>query len=176
MRDFVLDSADELAKIRAEVAATGVPGALGLVVRIALPKGGAKLDLSGKFGAEADDAVGLLRAARSCAAMVGVSFHVGSQCLDPLAWREALALTGEIIAASGVEIDVVDVGGGFPVAYPDQEPPAIGAFFAEIEAGFEALRRAWRSALGGAGARFGRRRNVRGRAGAGSAGRCAVCQ
>jgi ornithine decarboxylase len=140
VRDFVLDSADELAKIRAEVAATGVPGALGLVVRVALPKGGAKLDLSGKFGAEADDAVGLLRAARSCAAMVGVSFHVGSQCLDPLAWREALALTGEIIAASGVEIDVVDVGGGFPVAYPDQEPPAIGAFFAEIEAGFEALR------------------------------------
>ena len=176
VRDFVLDSADELAKIRAEVAATGVPGALGLVVRIALPKGGAKLDLSGKFGAEADDAVGLLRAARSCAAMVGVSFHVGSQCLDPLAWREALALAGEIIAASGVEIDVVDVGGGFPVAYPDQEPPAIGAFFAEIEAGFEALRRAWRSALGGAGARFGRGRNVRGRAGAGSAGRCAVCE
>ena len=65
VRDFVLDSADELAKIRAEVAATGVPGALGLVVRIALPKGGAKLDLSGKFGAEADDAVGLLRAARA---------------------------------------------------------------------------------------------------------------
>jgi ornithine decarboxylase len=140
VRDFVLDAADELAKIRAEVAATGVPGALGLVVRVALPKGGAKLDLSGKFGAEADDAVELLRAARSCAAMVGVSFHVGSQCLDPLAWRGALALTGEIIAASGVEIEVVDVGGGFPVAYPDQEPPAIGAFFAEIEAGFEALR------------------------------------
>ena len=139
VRDFVLDSADELAKIRAEVAATGVPGALGLVVRVALPKGGAKLDLSGKFGAEADDAVRLLRAARACAAMVGISFHVGSQCLDPLAWREALALTGEIIAASGVEIDVVDVGGGFPVAYPDQEPPAVGAFFAEIEAGFEAL-------------------------------------
>jgi ornithine decarboxylase len=139
VRDFVLDSADELAKIRAEVAATGVPGALGLIVRIALPKGGAKLDLSGKFGAEADEAAHLLRAARACAAMVGVSFHVGSQCLDPLAWREALALTGDIIAAAGVRVDVVDVGGGFPVAYPDQEPPAMGAFFAEIEAGFEAL-------------------------------------
>ncbi len=139
VRDFVLDCADELAKIRAEVAATGVRGALGLVVRIALPKGAAKLDLSGKFGAEADEAVGLLRSARACAAMVGVSFHVGSQCLDPLAWREALALTGQIIATAGVEIDVVDVGGGFPVAYPDQEPPAMGAFLAEIEAGFEGL-------------------------------------
>jgi ornithine decarboxylase len=139
VRDFVLDSTAELAKIRAEIAATGVPGALGLIVRIALPKGGAKLDLSGKFGAAADEAVGLLRGARACAAMVGVSFHVGSQCLDPLAWREALALTGQIIATAGVAIDVVDVGGGFPVAYPDQAPPPMGAFFAEIEAGFDTL-------------------------------------
>jgi ornithine decarboxylase len=139
VRDFVLDSADELAKIRTEIAATGVQGALGLIVRIALPKGGAKLDLSGKFGAQADEAVALLRATRAYAATVGISFHVGSQCLDPLAWRAALALTGQIIATAGVTVDVVDVGGGFPVAYPDQEPPEMGAFFAEIEAGFEQL-------------------------------------
>jgi ornithine decarboxylase len=81
----------------------------------------------------------LLRAARACAVALGVSFHVGSQCLDPLAWRESLALTGRVIAAAGVKVDVIDVGGGFPVAYPDQEPPSIGAFFAEIEAGFEHL-------------------------------------
>ncbi len=139
VRDFVLDSAAELAKIRAEVASTGVAGALGLIVRLALPKGGAKLDLSGKFGAMADDAADLLRAARACSATLGISFHVGSQCLDPLAWRDALALTEQVIAAAGVTIDVVDVGGGFPVAYPDQEPPPLGAFFAEIEAGFEKL-------------------------------------
>ncbi len=139
VRDFVLDSADELAKIRAEIAATGVAGHLGLIVRIALPKGGAVLDLSGKFGAQAHDAASLLRSARDCASSVGVSFHVGSQCLDPLAWREALALAGQVIQAAGVKIDVIDVGGGFPVAYPGQEPPPIGAFFAEIEAGFERL-------------------------------------
>lgn len=139
VRDFVLDSADELAKIRAEIPATGVPGSLGLIVRLALPKGGAVLDLSGKFGAEADVAVDLLRVARGCAKTLGVSFHVGSQCLDPLAWRDALALTGQIIHAAGVKVDVVDVGGGFPVAYPDQDPPPLGAFFAEIDAGFGRL-------------------------------------
>jgi ornithine decarboxylase len=139
VRDFVLDSADELAKIRTEIAATGVPGALGLIVRIALPKGGAKLDLSGKFGAAFDAAVELLRAARPCAATLGVSFHVGSQCLDPLAWRDAIVLTGQVIRAAGVAVDVIDVGGGFPVAYPDQDPPPMGAFFAEIEASFDAL-------------------------------------
>ena len=140
VRDFVLDSADELAKIRTEIAATGVPGPLGLIVRLALPKGEAKLDLSGKFGADFDTAVDLLRAAAGLyAATLGVSFHVGSQCLDPLAWRDALALTGQVIRAAGVKVDVIDVGGGFPVAYPDQEPPPLGAFFAEIEAGFDRL-------------------------------------
>jgi ornithine decarboxylase len=143
VRDFVLDSPDELAKIRTEVAATGVAGALGLIVRIALPKGGAKLDLSGKFGADPDEAAALLRVARHCVSAMngtlGVSFHVGSQCLDPLAWRHALVLAGKVIRAAGVKIDVVDVGGGFPAAYPNQEPPPLGAFFAEIEAGFDAL-------------------------------------
>src|SRR6201996_1165960 len=67
VRDFVLDSTAELAKIRAEIAATEVGGELGLIVRIALPKGGAKLDLSGKFGADFEAAVDLLRAARGCA-------------------------------------------------------------------------------------------------------------
>jgi ornithine decarboxylase len=139
VRDFVLDSAGELAKIRAEIAATGLPGALGLIVRIALPKGAAKLDLSGKFGAAPEEAAELLRAARGCAATLGVSFHVGSQCLDPLAWRAALDLAGQVIRMADVAIDVVDVGGGFPVAYPGQEPPALGAFLAEIEDGFDRL-------------------------------------
>jgi ornithine decarboxylase len=139
VRDFVLDSADELAKLRTEIAATGVRGKLGLIVRLALPKGGARLDLSGKFGATDDDAVALLRAARPFAATLGVSFHVGSQCMDPLAWRDALALTGSVVREAGVPVEVIDVGGGFPVAYPDQEPPPLGAFLAEIEDGFERL-------------------------------------
>jgi ornithine decarboxylase len=139
VRDFVLDSDTELTKILEQTAATGVSGDLGLIVRLALPKGGAVLDLSGKFGAEAGEAVALLRAARPRAHSLGVAFHVGSQCLDPLAWRRALEIAGEVIAEAGVAIDVVDVGGGFPVAYPDVEPPPPGAFIAEIEAGFERL-------------------------------------
>ena len=66
VRDFVLDSADELAKILHEIAATGVPGDLGLFVRLALPKGDAVLDLSGKFGARAGRGGGA--AARGAAA------------------------------------------------------------------------------------------------------------
>ena len=139
VRDFVLDSAEELAKILHEIAATGVEGELGLVVRLALPKGSAVLDLSGKFGALPEQAAELLRAARPHAVRLGISFHVGSQCLDPLAWRDALALVGNVIGDADVALDIVDVGGGFPVPYPDVEPPPLGAFLAEIEAGFERL-------------------------------------
>ncbi len=139
VRDFVLDSTDELAKILAEIAATGVAGELGLIVRLALPKGGAVLDLSGKFGAAPDAAIELLHAARQYAVRLGISFHVGSQCLDPLAWRRALDLVGDVVRTAGVALEVVDVGGGFPVSYPDVEPPPLGAFLAEIEDGFERL-------------------------------------
>lgn len=136
VKDFVFDSAGELAKILEE---TGDYADLGLVVRLALPKGAAAYDLSGKFGAAPDDAVALLRAARPHAARLGLSFHVGSQCLDPLAWRDAIALAGQVIRAAGVALEVLDVGGGFPVAYPDIDPPPLGAFLAEIEASFERL-------------------------------------
>ena len=59
--------------------------------------------------------------------------------MDPLAWRSAIALAGDIIRASGVVVDVLDVGGGFPVSYADMTPPPLGAFFAEIEASIDAL-------------------------------------
>jgi len=129
VRDFVLDSAEELAKILQETA--GDPG-LGLIVRLALPKGGAMYDLSGKFGAAHDDAVALLRAARPHATRLGVSFHVGSQCMEPAAYARAVALAAAVIREAGVAVEVLDVGGGYPVAYPDITPPPLTAFTGAI--------------------------------------------
>lgn len=131
VRDFVLDTDDELTKILQETGG----GDLGLVVRLALPKGNAAYDLSGKFGATPMEAAALLRAARPHATRLGLSFHVGSQCLDPAAWTRALALAAEVIAVAGVAVEIVDVGGGFPVAYPGSEPPALAAFMDAIRAG-----------------------------------------
>lgn len=136
VRDFALDSADELEKILAE---TGAPDDLRLIVRVALPKGGAALDLSGKFGVAQDEAPALVRRARGYARRLGLSFHVGSQCDDPARWRQAMAMVADIAVAAGVKIDVVDVGGGFPSAYPGADLPALAAFMAEIDGAFEAL-------------------------------------
>jgi ornithine decarboxylase len=134
--DFALDSADELAKIVQETVPVGLvgdPPALGLFVRLALPKGDAVLDLSGKFGAAPDEAAVLLRAARPHAARLGVTFHVGSQCLDPGAYGRAIALAAEAIARAEVAVEIVDIGGGFPVSYPEMTPPSLGSYIGAIE-------------------------------------------
>ncbi|GAB4575541.1 MAG: type III PLP-dependent enzyme [Rhodothalassiaceae bacterium] len=128
IRDFALDSLDELRKIEEETGADD----LTLIIRLALPKGGAALDLSGKFGAEGEEAVALLRAARTCATRLGISFHVGSQCLDPEAFARAIALARKLVDRAGVALDILDVGGGFPVAYPDMTPPPLADFLAAI--------------------------------------------
>lgn len=139
VRDFVLDSPAELQKIleiTGECASSARPG---LFVRLGLPTTKAAIDLSSKFGASLDTAVALLQAARPVAGKLGIAFHVGSQCLDPLAWRDAMTLAGLAIQRTGVPVDVIDVGGGFPVAYPDQTPPPLSAFMTEIAASFEQL-------------------------------------
>jgi ornithine decarboxylase len=137
VRDFVFDSAEELAKVLQETVPVGLVGAapvLGLVVRLALPKGKAALDLSGKFGAGLAEAAELLRLARPHAARLGIAFHVGSQCLDPAAYERAMTLAANAVAAAGVPIEILDVGGGFPAAYPETTPPALAAYLAAITA------------------------------------------
>ncbi len=132
--DFAFDSKDELEKILQETVRAvpvGTPPVLGLFVRLAVKQGGA-YDLSGKFGVAVGEAAELLRLARPHAARLGLCFHVGSQCLDPAAYRSAMALAAEAAALSGVAVDIVDVGGGFPVSYPDIEPPPLGDYMAAI--------------------------------------------
>ena len=43
-----------------------------------------------------------------------------------------MALAAEAVARSGVAIDIVDVGGGFPVSYPDIVPPPLDDYVAAI--------------------------------------------
>ena len=130
VRTFAFDSLMELKKIREETQNT--PD-LSLFLRIALPPGGARLDLSGKFGVSQPEASVLLRQARQYTSCLGICFHVGSQCTEPQAFSRALEIVEEIICSSEVQIDVVDVGGGFPVAYPDCIPPRLEHFFEVIE-------------------------------------------
>lgn len=134
VRIFVLDCQAELDKILAE---TGHAEDLTLVVRLAVSNEGAALPLAGKFGASAEDAPALIRAARAHAEELGVSFHVGSQCMAPSAYGAAMAEASRLIVQAGVTVDIVDVGGGFPAPYPGLIPPPLADYVAAIKTAFE---------------------------------------
>lgn len=134
VRRFAFDHPDELDRL---LACTGHARDLELVLRIAVPCDGAALPLAGKFGVGPAEAVRLLRLARPHARMLGITFHVGSQCTEPAAFERAIALAGEIAARAG-GIDHLDVGGGFPARYTGDEPD-FGSFVMAIG---RAVRRA----------------------------------
>ena len=134
VRTFALDTHEELDKI---LECTGGAKDLNLIVRLAVEATGAAYSLAGKFGVNTADAPDLLLAARRATdELMGVSFHVGSQCLRPSAYQAAMAQASRALVRAGVFADVVDVGGGFPSVYPGMVPPEMGEYLAAIERGF----------------------------------------
>lgn len=136
VRHFAVDCADELDKV---LARAGRDREVVVVVRLATPPSGAVVNLSAKFGASLDEAVQLLRRAAAEGVGVGVSFHVGSQCREPRAYADGIALAGEAIRAAAVEPVLLDVGGGFPISYENSPAPPLGDFVAAIRPAFEGL-------------------------------------
>ncbi len=131
---FALDTHEELQKI---LEATGGAQDLTLIVRLAVTAEGASYSLSGKFGVEPHEAPALLLATRSATqGKMGVSFHVGSQCMRPTAYQAAMAQAQRAIVRAGVLVDIVDVGGGFPSVYPGMVPPDMIDYVESIQRGF----------------------------------------
>ncbi len=130
VRAFVLDTDDELDKI---LQATNYADDLELFVRIAVPKGNVATDFSTKFGAKPDTAAALIARTGAHAAKLGVSFHVGTQCVDAQVYVNAIAYAAAVIADSSATVEVLDIGGGFPtVLCDDTPPPAVETYMALI--------------------------------------------
>ena len=127
LTDYVVDHPDELDKV-ISIAGTDIT----VEVRIATPKGKAVYDLSAKFGAPPDEAVALLKEARKRGCRTALAFHVGSQCLDPDAFRIAMELAMKVAGKAGVPLEYLDVGGGFPAIYKMNVPP-LRDYFEVIE-------------------------------------------
>jgi ornithine decarboxylase len=131
---FALDTHEELAKI---LEATDNAKDLTLIVRLAVSAEGAAYSLSGKFGVETHEASALMLATRRATeGRMGVSFHVGSQCMRPTAFQAAMAQANRAIVRAGVMVDIVDVGGGFPSVYPGMMPPEMADYIDSIDRGF----------------------------------------
>lgn len=128
-RTFALDHPDEWTKI---LAATQGAGDLTAVVRLAVPNTGAAMPLTVKFGAHPEGAAALLRRIRPHVARIGIGFHVGSQNARPQAFAEAMRLADAVARRAGVALEVLDVGGGFPEAYPGLSAPPLSAYVTAI--------------------------------------------
>ncbi len=136
VRTFSLDTIEELDKI---VRATKGAEDLTLCVRIRVSSELSKLSLASKFGAGPGETKALLFAARQAADTLGICFHVGSQAMSPDAYAQAMERVRMAIVEAAVTVDVIDVGGGFPSAYPGMEPPPLERYFETIHRAFESL-------------------------------------
>ena len=120
VRLFAFDSEPELEKL-----AVAAPGSE-VFCRLLVANQGAAWPLSGKFGCSAEMAVDLMIKARDMGlAARGISFHVGSQQTEPGAWQAAIGEVARIfttLAEKGISLDVVNLGGGFPIRYRDEVP------------------------------------------------------
>ncbi len=97
----------------------------GLVLRVQVPNTGSVVELSSKFGANPGEAADLIVIAFDMGLIVeGLSFHVGSQCTNFENYIQALQLSVNIIreveTRTGRKIEILDIGGGFPVKYHPQ--------------------------------------------------------
>jgi ornithine decarboxylase len=99
----------------------------GLVLRLSVPNTGSMVELSSKFGAVAGEAVDLMMFAHEHNLVVeGLSFHVGSQCTNIQNYIQALNVAAGVFAEAktrGLELKLLDIGGGFPAQY-DKSVPA----------------------------------------------------
>ena len=101
--------------------------------RLLVENKGAEWPLSRKFGCEAHMAADLLVSAKQLGLHpIGISFHVGSQQTDPQAWSHAIAHAAWVFRACvhrGLNLDLLNLGGGLPAHYRTPVPPI--AMYAE---------------------------------------------
>ena len=137
IKAFSLDTKDELIKI---IEATNHAKDLELFIRIVVSNEHAEIDLSKKFGAIASEATGLLRLTKQYAKKIGLSFHVGSQCMHPISYTKGIVEVGNIIRKTKIIPDYINIGGGFPAIYPDLVPQSLENYFEEIKKGLANLK------------------------------------
>ena len=90
------DNLNELKKIKRFAPHAGV------VLRLRVPNTGSVVELSSKFGADPSEAVTLIQAAFDLDLVVeGLSFHVGSQCMNFENFVQALNISASVMEEAG---------------------------------------------------------------------------
>lgn len=128
VKHFVIDHKDELDKILAEVPSRDIT----IFVRMVTHNTDATFELSSKFGATKEETINLVNSIAAAGIVPGLSFHIGSLVMQPTAHAKAMRDCIEVINSSRTNIPYLDVGGGFPAAYPGLDPRSPDDFFSAI--------------------------------------------
>ena len=140
---FNVESAAELERLAARATHLGKRASVSVRVNVDVDAGGHPYIATGaatcKFGVPLAEAPRLYRAAAASPALtvVGIGCHIGSQIDAVEPFQKALAaLLGlaDALAADGVALEHLDIGGGFGVRYRDEAPLDIGAFGRMVKA------------------------------------------
>ena len=128
---FAVDHISELEKLQSLVSD---PRTVEIAVRFAVSGSEHSVQNFGsKFGAKAEECAVLLKTAREFGFKIGLTFHPGSQTLDPLPYENCIRLAARYAAESKVNLDFLNVGGGFPSRYAAGKPADLTSFFTAIE-------------------------------------------
>jgi ornithine decarboxylase len=115
IRLFSFDSIGELEKL-----AVHAPGSK-VYCRLLVETTGALWPLARKFGCGSDTAFDLMVHSQQLGLKpYGLSFHVGSQQMDPTQWEKPIGLAKELfsrLAQNGIQLEMLNLGGGFPAHY-----------------------------------------------------------
>jgi ornithine decarboxylase len=137
VKSYALDNKDELRKI---LEATNQAKDLKLFVRIAISNEHAEIDLSRKFGALPSEALGLVRLCKEHSKKLGISFHVGSQCMHKISYTKGIKEIENIVKKTKIIPDIINLGGGFPAIYPDLKPEPLINYMEEIKKSLSNLK------------------------------------
>ncbi len=131
-RRFAVDSTCELEKIHRLITK---PASVEIAVRFRCKtRSDAVQAFNSKFGADACQAGEIVLMARKMGFCVGLTFHPGSQTRTPTPYVDHCKKAAQIMAATGVPISFLNVGGGFPVQYDKTDAPVLQQFFEDIVA------------------------------------------
>jgi ornithine decarboxylase len=135
VRHFMIDHADGIDILAAEIDLSQAV----VFTRMAVHHAAALQDLSAKFGAPPAAVPGLMQALAARGAEPALAFNVGSSVIRTEAYTHSIGVAAEVLAALPFALRLVDIGGGFPHAYPGFPVPALVDYFRAVATAAAAL-------------------------------------
>ncbi len=130
VRHFMVDHMDGIDLLATEVDLSGCV----VFTRMAVHHTAALQDLSSKFGAPPEQVPAIMLELAKHGAEPALAFNVGSSVIQTAAYTHSIGVAREVLRQLPFKVRLVDIGGGFPHAYPEFPVPSLDEYFTAIAA------------------------------------------